>query len=340
MGKTKTTTTTKKSPRLTSYRGIPGVYVRHLAKGDSLTLRIQIDGVTKYRALAVSPTAPTDEIRRAADAARARMHTKELGDYIADYATAKDLAPRSLATLRQALRGFSLDDDANEKAATALQSSDYSRGTKHVYMGRISGFFQWLRDVQNVPVRNPIAGRKVPRASEARVYGMTRADVDALIAAIDADGTDEDRLYVRLLRFTCARCSTVYALTPADCTDDGRGGFYLRLYNVKCKRAYAVPIPVTDGETCALIRRRLARRTFWGSTSERALHERLLRRMKPMGASPHALRHYGAEELISKGVPLETVSRILDHAGIAITHAIYARQSQSVIDNAIAKLER
>jgi site-specific recombinase XerD len=43
-------------------------------------------------------------------------------------------------------------------------------------------------------------------------------------------------------------------------------------------------------------------------------------------------------ELLKKGVALETISRILDHSSIAITHAIYAKQSQSAIDDALGQL--
>lgn len=334
-----------KTQRFSSFAGVPGVYVRHLKGGDRLVYRIQIDGAYKYRALDVLPTAPLALIQKAADDARARLTNpvKDISAYLADYATAKALKPHSVTAFTQALKGFSLDDDKNAIAASAIQTNpDYSPGTKRAYLQRVSAFFRWLIEM-GVPVRNPCLGRKVPKASEGKEYGFTLDDVSRLLDAIDAEGNDEDRLYVRLLRYTGARCSTVYALTPGDFSpmDDGEG-YHVQMQNVKCGRPYSVRIPITDGETCGLIRARLARvkKTFWAST-ERALHARLLRMMKKVigpQASPHGLRHFVACELLQKGVALETISRILDHSSIAITHAIYAKQSQGAIDDALGRI--
>ena len=327
-----------------SARRLPqGVIIRHLAGGDALTYRMRHDGRTLTKALDVSASASFAEIQSAADAARAALlrPTEGIGEYVEQYAVAKDLKPRSVVALRQALRGFGLDDDANAKAVAEIQSrKDYSQGTKRAYMQRISAFYRWIAD-QGIAVRNPCAGRKIPKASAPREYGFTAQDVSALLSATDADGDPEDRLFVRILRFTGARCSTVYALTPADFVETD-GGYHVRMQNVKCGRAYSMPIPITDAGTCELLRRHLARHTkrMWTAT-ERGLHDRLMRRMKTAigpTASPHGLRHFVASELLAKGVPLETISRILDHASIAITHSIYARQSQTAIDDALGRL--
>lgn len=327
-----------------SARKLPqGVIIRHLAGGDALTYRMRHEGRTLTKALDVSASASYAEIQSAADAARAALlrPTEGIGEYVEQYAIAKDLAPRSVVALRQALRGFSLDDDANARAVAAIQScKEYSQGTKRAYMQRISAFYRWIAD-QGVPVKNPCAGRKVPKAPAPKEYGFTADDVAALLSATDADGDPEDRLFVRILRFTGARCSTVYALSPADFVET-ETGYHVKPRNVKCKRDYAAVLTITDADTCDLLRRHLARHTkhMWTAT-ERALHDRLLRRMKRVigpTASPHGLRHFVACELLAKGVPLETISRILDHASIAITHQIYAKQSQTAIDDALGRL--
>jgi integrase len=327
-----------------SARRLPqGVIVRHLAGGDALTYRMRHEGRTLTKALDVPASASFAEIQSAADAARAALlrPTEGIGEYVEQYAVAKDLKPRSVVALRQALRGFGLDDDENSRAVAAIQSrKDYSQGTKRAYMQRISAFYRWIAD-QGIAVRNPCAGRKIPKASAPREYGFTAQDVSALLSATDADGDPEDRLFVRILRFTGARCSTAYALAPADfvATDTG---YRVHLRNVKCNRDYSTPLAITDADTCELLRRHLARHTkrMW-TASERGLHDRLLRRMKRVigpTASPHGLRHFVACELLAKGVPLETISRILDHASIAITHQIYAKQPQTAIDDALGRL--
>lgn len=329
--------------RISSFKNVPGVYVRHLRTGDKLVYRVQVDGVYRFQTLDVMPDASIAEIQTAADAARARLlhPVKDLSAYIADYATAKSLKPHSITALKQALRGFCLDDEKNAAAAAAIQSNkDYSQGTKRAYLQRISAFYRWMIEMGE-PVRNPCKGRKIPKASQGKEYGFTDDDVNALIASVDDDGDNEDRLYIRLLRFTGARCSTIYALSPSDFTEIDNG-YHVHLTNVKCGRSYSMPLTITDPATCDLLRTHLARHTrnLW-TASDRALHDRLLRRMKKVigeTASPHGLRHYVACELLSKGVPLETISRVLDHSNIGITHAIYARQDQSTIDDALSLL--
>jgi integrase len=332
-----------KKSRLTSYARVPGVYVRHLKTGDRLVYRTQIDGAYKYQALDIPADAPVSAVERASSEARERLtrNAKDFGEYIAAYGVAKALKPHSITALKQALRGFGLDDEKNAAAAAAIQENDaYSQGTKRAYLQRISAFYRWMIETGE-PVRNPIQGRKIPKAAQAREYGFTPDDVRRLIASVDTDGTTEDRLYVRLLRYTGARCSTIYAIAPGDCIPFD-GGFHIRMKNVKCGRSYSMPLTITDNVTCNLLSTHIARHTrnFW-SSSERALHDRLLRRMKKVigeTASPHGLRHFVACELLAKGVPLETISRVLDHSSIGITHAIYARQDQGTIDDALSLL--
>jgi len=49
--------------------------------------------------------------------------------------------------------------------------------------------------------------------------------------------------------------------------------------------------------------------------------------------SPHSLRHAFVSHKLADGVPLQTVSRLVDHANVAITSAIYAHsEEQDLID--------
>ena len=48
----------------------------------------------------------------------------------------------------------------------------------------------------------------------------------------------------------------------------------------------------------------------------------------------HSLRHSVATQLITKGVPLEVVSKTLDHSSISITGNVYAKVVPDLIKNA------
>ena len=319
----------------------PGVYRRKTATGYSYHLRVRIGGVDRYRALDLPSNPKSWEIDRAAAEAREALENPAQGiDTAIDaYAVAKELRPHSITAFRQALRGFCTDDDAqNAAAVVAIKTNPRSSdGTKSAYMQRISSFFRWLIET-GARVKNPCTGHKIPSKPAPRDCTFDSADVDRLLETIDKGGTLDDRLFARLLRYTGARCSTIAAITPSDVASDG-SGYRLTLQNVKCGRAYSVPLLVTDPATCELLRRKMARvkRNFWG-TGERVLHDRLARAMRRVigdGATPHGLRHFRACELLAKGVPLETISRILDHKSIAITHEVYAKQSQQAIDQAM-----
>jgi len=50
------------------------------------------------------------------------------------------------------------------------------------------------------------------------------------------------------------------------------------------------------------------------------------------------LRHSVASRMIEKGVPLEIVSKTLDHSGIAITAQVYGKISPDLIRKSVKNL--
>lgn len=339
--KTKAKTSENGARRVAKVAGFPGLYTRKTATAVRYMLKFQTGGKTKYKTLDVNPkTATAAEIMAAVNEARQLIINpiKTFADYIADYAVARSLRPRSLQTLKQALRGFGLDDAENQKAAAALQTGGYSPTTVRTYMQGARAFFEWLRR-EGVAVANPIDGRKLPKARE-REQIITAADAERLIAAIDAKGDSDDRLFVRLLRFTGARCSTAAAITPQNFEEAENGALYAHLFNVKCARPYRVQLLITDPKTCEMIRARLGHKAFW-KTSEYNLRMRLYKRMRRLfggGITPHSLRHLFASELLQKGVALDVISKLLDHCDVAITLKTYARHNQTQLDEAVRAL--
>ena len=370
MGTTKKTTTTKatkatKSTKATTtsarakrkplrkprYEAIGnGIYIVHTTQRKPTFLAVRrpsdldgAEGVPYYIPLPaeIDQKSPRWMIEKAAfDAVERYRHPlKDMAYYVREYVEEKALAKGTVHYLEIALRGFGLDDDVNAIAARRLHEKAVSDGYKNLLMNTASCFYTWLR-AKGLPVANPIEGLKVPKRAAPRELTFTASDVERLLADTDQRGTVEDRLYVRLLRFTGARCSTVYALTPKDCERTAHG-YSLRLYNVKCDRSYRCRISITDADTVALLDQRIetAKDTLW-DTPERALHARLDRRMKRVigNATPHGLRHFVACELLAKGVDMASISQILDHTSVAVTSAVYARQSQARLDEVLSML--
>lgn len=321
--------------------GIPGLHTRKTAHGEVYAVKCQVDGRTRYKTLAVAVGAPVAEVADAAQKALDELRNPVRGfdDYVNEYCIAHSLKPRSVQGLKQALRGFGLDADGNRKAANELQTHGYAPATVRAYMRRIGAFYTWL--ARYMPIANPMDGRNLPKTAADEPAAATPADYARLLADVDATGDADDRLFVRLLRHTGARCSTVSAIHPADFSPADNGAYYVRLRNVKCDRPYAVPLLITDADTCEMIRGRLARRVFW-TASENNLRMRLYKRMRRLfgkdGATPHALRHLFATELLQRGVQLDVISRLLDHSDVSITLKTYAQHSQEQLDKATAMI--
>lgn len=349
--KTSSTTTTKTSSRkkTTKRTTVPryerigvSAYLVHSKTPWVAVRRPEGFSGPAYIALpGVTPTSPIWLIEKtAADVLdRLKNPAHDFEYYVGEYIEEKALKPATQATLRQALRGFGLDNDKNKVAIRAMQKNDkFSQGTIRLYMQKINAFYTWLSK-KGLIVQNPTDGLKTPKTTP-RELNFDAEDVARLLADVDATGTPEDRLYTRLLRWTGARCSTVYALAPSN-FERTATGYLVTMQNVKCSRPYRARIPVTDKETVELIAKLASRPSLWGKFSEQALHDRLWRRMKRVigsDASPHGLRHFVACDLLDKGIDLATISQILDHTSIAITSAIYARHSQAAIDAAMQKL--
>jgi len=73
----------------------------------------------------------------------------------------------------------------------------------------------------------------------------------------------------------------------------------------------------------------------WHECSARSAFDNALKKVNlhMFGYSPHSLRHAFVSHKLADGVPLQTVSRLVDHANVAITSSIYAHsEEQDLID--------
>ena len=73
----------------------------------------------------------------------------------------------------------------------------------------------------------------------------------------------------------------------------------------------------------------------WDATSARLAFSVAVEKvnLKVYHYTPHSLRHAFVSHKLADGVPLQTVSRLVDHANVSITSIIYAHsEEQDLID--------
>ena len=265
---------------------------------------------------------------------------KDLEWWINRYIAMRHLRPGSQYQYRHHLQGFSLDDENNTRKVLEIMNSGLSESSIKQMIGIINTFFKFIIN-SGVQIKNPAVGIRTGKFNH-----RTRIPTDDEVQTILewAIHNEEDELFFRLLCDTGARCSTLEVLKCGDLTDDG----HIKLYNVKCQKSYDYHLLIEDVRI----------KELWASMSEGKKPEsplftdgvRTARRIKwacykkiPKDAngetiSPHSFRHRFATKLIQKGVELEKISKLLDHASCATTLSFYAQHSQVQLDDAVRKL--
>lgn len=294
--------------------GIPRSITIHVEQGDSIETYLQKVGE-----------------------ARAELRRRHMGcgfdDYLNEYIQKKMITKGTEHVYRVALRGFSLNDRENERAASALMRGELRKSTLANYFSKIRAFYSWLID-KGVRVKNPAITVRSDAVPRGRV--MTDNEIVKLLAYARTR-PPLYRLFILLLLHTGARVSTLYAIRKCDLTEDG-----LQLYNVKCKRYYTYIIPIH----CQAIR------DLWsfgmdvgGIFGDKKYHVALNSWMrdnfgkdsKGQTLSSHSIRHTFASRAVQNGAPLEIVSKLLDHQSMSVTAKYYAKFSPQQISDAVAK---
>lgn len=263
------------------------------------------------------------------------VSTKTFETYLDEYFGIRQLAKNTIRLYRKVLSDMSFDDNENRKRVLELLRSDRKKSTIHLYISVINTVFSWLIQ-RGVDVRNPTVDVAVKCNRHPRSRIMTDEEIEKLLLYIDKKGNLNEMLFVRLLLHTGARVSTLLALKA----DDYRGG-YLYLYNVKCKKRYDFPMPLRDKKTISLWEAvtRTEKEYIFSSRDCLSLRS-TMRHLFPKdqdgeSLSPHSIRHTFASRAAQRGVPLEIVAKLLDHASVATTMKVYAKFSQAQIDSAI-----
>lgn len=269
-----------------------------------------------------------------------RCACQSFNDYMTAYETTHQLAPSTRLIFRRALDGFGLDDKVNTRRMSDLLSRDYKPGTMRIYTGWIDTFFRWLTQ-RGEYVRNPALDVHIKGAASVRTRIFTDLELEELREYARKKGPAY-RLFILLLMETGARVSSVAALTPSSL--DARNRLHFR--NVNAKKAYDYAIRITDDEILALWPAVSKNGSMWSEEEIKRYQKRLQwwlsrrfgRNENGETLSPHSLRHTFASRAVQRGVPMEIVSKLLDHSSVAITARVYARFSQEQMDEAVSRI--
>lgn len=269
---------------------------------------------------------------------RRRCACKDFEEYLETYIAFKRLRANTQELYRVSLRGFSFDDKKNVRIVRELLMSELKPSTIRVKIGHVGAFFRWLIQ-RGEPVKDPTRDVTIGSHKSRRCRVFTAEEMEVLMAYARKK-EPEYRLYILLLIRTGARCSTIGALTASSLDGENR----LHMVNVKSDKRYDYPIVLNDAETLELWKEVSSDGKLWHRPCKNyhtALREWLRnhfgRDANGETLSPHSLRHTFATNAVREGVPIEIVSKLLDHSSMSITLNVYAKFSQEQIDDAVRR---
>ena len=328
---------------------IKGVYLRSVtAEAEVYDISLTIDGERRSRRLCIPPTTSNTEFVKAVDEIHGQIKAEvdragmpQMSELLSRYTLERRLKPNTALMMQAALKGFDLDDKANQAAMDGLLRSGYKAGTLKTKLKAIKGFYVWANSKYGLNLKNPVSGVTIPRG-EARHRIPTPEELKDFVAYVaHFPDSDLDLLYLYIMMETGARCSTVEHIRPCDMDGEWR----LSLYNVKKARRYSVKILITDRKIRKLWKKCIDRCVSSDTNLFTQIHSgRLKARMKRFFCrdengerlSPHSFRHLKATNLTRSGVPIKTASAILDCSD-AVLLGVYTSVTQDDVDQAFMR---
>ena len=330
----------------TKNKGNPFPHVKGLArkrtKFGHRWILTEPDSTGRSRSITVKilDNDPIDVFYRKVNDARLELRRKDreksFEEYFRDFAIINQVSENTIVSYRLALKGMTLNPKTNREVVREIIDSDKKASTKSLYITQINRFFEWLIR-HDVPIKNPALDVRIREIPQPRTRIATQSEIDTIIRYAGRH-EPEYRLFVLLIVHTGARLSSIEQLQANDLID-GR----LNLFNVKAKKRYEYKIPISS-ELVGLwnevsqdgvlwhddpdVYRKRMQRWMYRHFDKDANGERL---------SPHSLRHTFATRAVQNGVSVDVVSKLLDHSSANVTLKVYARFSQSQIDDAVEK---
>lgn len=346
----------------TKSKKFQGVYFRELENGDrSYFLRIRLDGSVKRIPIGKKSEGITEQFcnqekarilnanRFGEDVAAQLQKVKaedptfaELVDYYLESGKSQKGTQASIKTLYKA-------SFINKRKITTQDVQIYIDELGRTLKPSTIGLrYKLIRLVMRYAISrgkykysDPTVGIDLPKADGIRKRYLSSAEVKTLLEAVQ----DKPRLYlfVKMALCTGARIGTLMSVHENDIKPEGS----VRLLNHKTKRWYT---GFFDEETMALLDGRdgyvLARRGKQDKMP--GVHQiqrpllKILNELFNDETTPddqrvviHTLRHSVATQQVSKGVPIEVISKTLDHTSVATTSRIYAKIAPELVKNSV-----
>ena len=246
------------------------------------------------------------------------------------------------------IRSVSVDD-----VRKLRESWTYSGSTTGKRLELVRAFFSfcvasgWIE-------KNPAKGVKSPQVKQSPTLPYSESEWRDVLTALDVYGTihvqsplriqKQLKALVLLMRYSGLRISDAVSLSRDRIDSSGR----LFIYQAKTGHPVSIPLPHFVIEALASLDNDHEAFYFWSGVS--TLKSRLtewqerLKKVFVIAGIPaghgHRLRDTFSVDLLSKGVPLQTVSLLLGHSSIRTTEKHYApfvKATQIALEDAVKK---
>lgn len=344
----------------------PGVYYRELdGKDRSFFLRIRIDGKVKRIPIGKKSEGITEafcnqEKNRILNAHRfgedvafqlqkVKGNDPTFEDLFNWYLEKRDLKPatvKQLQILKQVpfFKSKKITRKDVQKYLDDL-AKEHRPATVALRYRQLRAVFRYAVAREKYKHPDPTVGIDLPKGTGGRKRFLTSEEVERLLDAV----RDDERLYlfVKMSLCTGARMGTIMSVHSDDIEQNGA----VHLVNHKIDgRKY---MGFFDEETMALLRNKKGYvLAMPGKENElpafQTIQYKLLKIMDELFNPPgtpveeraviHTLRHSVASQLLTKGIPLEVVSKTLDHSSIVVTGNVYAHANPDVIKKSVTNL--
>ena len=342
-----------------------GVFYSELANGDrSYFLRLRIGGKIKRFAIGKKSEGVTEafcnqeKIRIvneskfgkgvAADLQRISAVLPSFVDMVDFYIQTSQVAEGTKKEVRY-LKNEPIAEIANPTRYDIQQFllNELSRikpGTVNLKMKRIRGVYRHAIAHGFYNGEDPTFGMKPFKGEEARRRSLSHEETVTLLEAFKKK--PRHYLFLKIALCTGARSGSILRIHRDDIRDDGR----VILFNEKTDQQY---IGFLDMETLELVRNKkgyiLARRGEEDAPAKRygicgTIQLMMDKLFNPPGTRDldrvviHTLRHSVATQMVNKGVPIEIISKTLDHASLQTTVKFYAKISPEMVRESVSNI--
>lgn len=194
----------------------------------------------------------------------------------------------------------------------------------NTYLTVLKSFFKWLNENYSLP--NITEKVKYLKTEPPDVRVVDHAEY---LKIIESNKDNPDLPVIKFLSNTGLRASELCGIKPSDIN-----GKWLKVRYGKGRKSRMIPLNKVAQESL---------KNMQLPKSRDQLYYRCRKAAKTANVpsfGPHSLRHYFATELLRRGVPIMSVSKLLGHSSVTITEKIYYHFSYHHIENVTDVLEQ